>query len=584
MSLASSMPDAGNLLREQVMRLRGKAVALAALSFAITAVRIGAAATVFALIDSGLPSRSPASVGGLMAIAATLTAFGLVLGTLRRQSLLHLADVVDLRIDALVPAMLPPQADIALRDGLTISAQRNALTRMLSSRAVPAVLDLAALPLYFVVLFALGWPFGLLLLVTAAASAFVLAIGWRGASAAHHETAARRERYDRLAATATREAQPLAGQGIAGRIADLLRDSQLRTAQVARTAMARRNAVATRIAALALAGGMALVFVGAMQIIDTHATIGALIFASALFTMALWPFLTLAASTDVMAAGRGAWSEIRARLAAWTPTALTLPLPAPKDRLSLEQVALFLPGTRRPLLQQISAEVAAGEILAIVGPSGVGKSVLLRTLAARETTPAGSIRLDGCEIQQWPVGDLNRHIGYLPQEIDLFEGTVAENIARFDPLAAPQTVLAAAQAAGVHDRIVRLEQGYDTSVGPGGRHLPLALRQRIGLARALFGDPLILLLDDPASHLDAREAAGLISAIQAASARGAIVLIATGSPRLIDIADHVMMLRHGGMADFGPREDVRERVTARRTLAAAASAAPAPAALAPSDA
>lgn len=563
MSYISPETDPGNLLRDHVLSLRRQVLALGVLSFALTAIGVGVAAIVLALVDSGLPSRSLPSIGGLVAMAFVLIAFGIFLAAIRRHSLHRLVDVVDTRLDSLVPAMLTVPGDHALRDGLAIARQRRALTGMIGSRAVLAMFELAALPFYLAILFALGWPLGLTLLATAIAAAIMLKVCWRGVSDIHRDAAGARLAYQRLAATADREAVALAGQGIAAEVAAMLRSDHLSTARADRAAAARRHAFAGSIAAIAIGGGIVLVFVGAARIVETQATIGTLIFAAAIFAAALRPFATLAASAHILAEGRAAWHDILARLTSWTPAALTIALPPPSRALSLEKVALFRPGTRQPLLQQISAHAAAGEIIAVVGPSGVGKSALLRTLAVRETTPVGTVRLDGCEIGQWPVGDLNRHIGYLPQEIDLLEGTVAENIARFDPLAAPQAVLAAGQGAGIHDRVVRLEHGYDTPVGPGGRHLPLALRQRVGLARALYGDPFVLLLDDPAAHLDAREAVEIVSTLQAAAGRGAVVLVATGSPRLIDIADHVLMLRNGGMVDFGPREAVRARIAGR---------------------
>lgn len=568
MFFSSPMPLAGNLLRDQLVRLRGDALVLVILSLALGMICVGIGAMTLALIDSGLPSRSLASAAGLVAVAAMLSAFILFLGTIRRHSLRRLADLIETRLDALAPAMLTSRVDALFSEGLAISAQRQAVGRLVGSPATLAMLDLAALPLYLAISFALGWPFGLVVLVTVVAATLALGQAWRTTAAQHRDAAAHRHSHGHLSSTAARDAMPLAGQGMAEGIANTLRAGDLLAARAERAAVARRQMLASRIAGIAIAGGVMLVLIAAMRIIETRATIGTLSFVAALFVLVVRPFLVLAHSAHIIVEGRNAWSSLGERLAAWTPAALTIPLPAPKERLSLEQVALYLPGTRRPLLQQINAEAAAGDIVAVVGPSGVGKSVLLHTLAVREATPVGTIRLDGCEIGQWPVGDLNRHIGYLPQEIDLFEGTVGENIARFDPLAGPQAVLAAARAAGIHERIVRLEQGYDTPVGPGGRNLPLALRQRVGLARALFGDPLVVLLDDPTAHLDAREAAELIESVQAAAARGAIVLIATSSPRLIDVAHHVMMLRSGRMVDFGPREEVRERVTARRKLSA----------------
>jgi ABC-type protease/lipase transport system fused ATPase/permease subunit len=207
------------------------------------------------------------------------------------------------------------------------------------------------------------------------------------------------------------------------------------------------------------------------------------------------------------------------------------------------------------VLQGLSLRIEAGDIVAVAGPSGSGKTTLARLLVGVWPASRGAVRLDGADLYKWDKEHLGPYVGYLPQEIALFEGTVAENIGRFGELDSA-AVIRAAQLAGVHDMVLRLAQGYETPVGPDGLGLSGGQRQRIALARALYGEPRLLVLDEPNSNLDQAGEAALVSAVRAAKERGCTVVLISHSPAVLQVAEKMLVLRDGQLVVYGPRDKV----------------------------
>jgi ATP-binding cassette subfamily C protein len=228
-------------------------------------------------------------------------------------------------------------------------------------------------------------------------------------------------------------------------------------------------------------------------------------------------------------------------------------------------------------LHEVSVTLGAGSALGVIGPSGSGKTSLARALVGVWKPVRGAIRLDGATLDQWSQDVLGHFIGYLPQEVELFDGTVAENIARFEPEADPTKLIAAATAAGVHDVILRLPQGYKTQVGEGGAALSGGQRQRIALARALYGDPFLVVLDEPNSNLDALGEEALTRAIRSVRSRGGIAVVIAHRPSAVAAVDHILVLNEGRVQAFGARDEILRRLR-QPTSAPAAGAAEAQAA------
>ena len=236
-------------------------------------------------------------------------------------------------------------------------------------------------------------------------------------------------------------------------------------------------------------------------------------------------------------------------------------LPAPKGFVEAKQLAVVAPGDSAPVLRGITFKMEPGNALGVIGPSGAGKTTLAKVLTGIWPPAAGSIRIDGAALDQWPSDDLGKFIGYLPQEVGLLAGTVADNIARLDPQPDSQAIVSAAQRAGAHELLLSLSQGYDTDIGAGGQRLSGGQRQRVALARALYGDPPVLILDEPNANLDAQGEQALVDAIRDAKSRGRVVIIMAHRPSAIAACDYLLMIDKGVQVEFGPRDEVLKKRT-----------------------
>jgi ABC-type protease/lipase transport system fused ATPase/permease subunit len=230
------------------------------------------------------------------------------------------------------------------------------------------------------------------------------------------------------------------------------------------------------------------------------------------------------------------------------------------------------PATGTPILKGIGFQLAAGEICGVLGPSGSGKTTLCKLLVGAWAPSMGVIRLDGADVADWDSESLGAHVGYLPQSVEVFSGTVAENIARLGEIDDAK-VLAAAQAAGAHEMILSLPEGYETDIGQYADQISGGQRQRIGLARALYGDPALLVLDEPNSNLDGMGEAALLTALRGIKERGATVILVSHLPHLLRLTDRVVVLKDGAVARFGPRDDVLQEMMQAGKKAQAAQAA-----------
>ena len=237
-----------------------------------------------------------------------------------------------------------------------------------------------------------------------------------------------------------------------------------------------------------------------------------------------------------------------------------LALPPPTGALVVEQLHVAAPGSQKPLLSDVSFALKGGQALGIIGPSGAGKSTLARALVGVWPHARGKVKLDNAALGHWSSQSLGKHIGYLPQDVELFDGSIAVNIARFDVKATPAAVLGAANAAGAHDLILSLPDAYSTRVGEGGMALSAGQRQRIGLARAFYGNPFLVVLDEPTSNLDSEGEEALTEAILGVRRRGGIVIIVAHRPKALEGVDHVLVVGEGRVQSFGPKEEVLRKV------------------------
>ncbi|WP_193058872.1 MULTISPECIES: type I secretion system permease/ATPase [unclassified Pseudomonas] len=294
---------------------------------------------------------------------------------------------------------------------------------------------------------------------------------------------------------------------------------------------------------------------GAFLVIKGEMTAGMMIAGSILMGRVLSPIDQLIAVWKQWSSAKLAYQRLDQLLREFAPDVEPMALPAPKGQVSFEQVSAGPPGRRLATLHQVSFHLGAGEVLGVLGASGSGKSTLARVLVGVWPTLAGTVRLDGADIHRWDRDDLGPHIGYLPQDIELFSGSIADNIARFRD-ADPAQVVQAAQQAGVHELILRLPQGYDTVLGDNGGGLSGGQKQRVALARALYGGPRLVVLDEPNSNLDTVGEAALASAIGQLKAQGSSVILVTHRSSALAQADKLLVLNEGHLQAFGPSQDV----------------------------
>ncbi|QEL26425.1 type I secretion system permease/ATPase [Bosea sp. F3-2] len=321
----------------------------------------------------------------------------------------------------------------------------------------------------------------------------------------------------------------------------------------------RSSAASSLIRFLRLAMQSLILGVGAYLVIERLTTSGAMFAASIMLGRALQPVEQLVGSWRSLISARGAYDRIRTVLSSSPPAEESLNLPRPEGHLALEAVSFALPGASRPLLRGITFHLEAGKVLGVVGPSGAGKSTLARLIIGVTTPSVGVVRLDGADVSAWPRASLGLHLGYLPQDIELFADTVAANISRFRREEDIQ-IIEAAKLAGVHEIILRLPKGYDTNVGEGGAVLSGGVRQRIALARAVYGNPSLVLLDEPSSNLDADGDAALLACITELKNRGTTVVMVTHRPNTLTVVDSLLVLKDGMIEVMGPRHEVMARV------------------------
>lgn len=294
-------------------------------------------------------------------------------------------------------------------------------------------------------------------------------------------------------------------------------------------------------------------------------TPGVIIAAAILASKTIGPLGQVIGSWKSLLSARAAYGRLHELLEAMPARTRQLSLPAPIGQLQLVSVVARPPGAEHPVLRGVSFEIVSGETLGVIGPSAAGKSTLARVMLGIWPSIAGSVRLDGADIDLYNRDELGHHLGYLPQDTELFAGTIAENIGRFNPMD-DALVVEAAKRAHAHELISQLPNGYNTQIGPGGLGLSGGQRQRIGLARALYGDPRLVILDEPNASLDERGETALFEALADLRAAGCTVVVISHRPNMLKAVDKVLVLKHGQVEAFGPRDEVLARVLKPKSL------------------
>jgi len=552
-------------LAEALAACRGAFYGTALISGMSNILMLTGAMFMLEIYDRVLPSRSMPTLVGLLVLAAALfTALG-ILDAIRGRILVRIGGALDETLSGRVydTLMRLPLRVGARSDGTQPLRDLDAVRSYLSGLGPVALFDLPWIPLYLAICFA----FHPLIGFAALAGAIILIvltllteILMRAPAKAATEAAVAR---NGLAEASRRNAEALVAMGMAGHIAARWSEANrqyMRSQQEASDLGGGLGAISKVLRMMLQSGVLA---VGAYLVIHQEASAGIIIAASILSARALAPVDLAIANWKGFVAARQSWQRLN-RLLTMSPARLApMQLQTPVHRLTVEAVSASPPGVPKIVVQDITFELEAGQGLGIIGPSGSGKSSLVRLLVGVWQPMRGNVRLDGAALDQWASDALGRHIGYLPQDVELLAGTVAENIARFEPDPDNEAVIAAAKAVGVHDLIVRLPGGYDTQIGEQGSALSAGQAQRVALARAVYRDPFLVVLDEPNSNLDSEGEEALTRAILGVRERMGIVIVVAHRPSAIAGVDRLLMMNQGKAQAIGPKDEVLSKVLQR---------------------
>ena len=537
-------------------------VSVAVFSGVVNLLTLSGSLYMLQVYDRVIPSRSIATLLGLSLIVLTAYAFQAYFDALRMRMLARVGALFDIGVQE---AIFKALAILPLRGARPVLAQQplrdlEQIRHFLSGIGPTALLDMPWIPIFVVALFLFHPIIGL----TAACGAAAI-IAMTLLSERHSKTATRlameNSAQRQVLADATRQnAEVIHALGMTDRFNKrwtLANESFLKQNLSVMDLNANLGSVAKM---LRYALQSAILGIGAYLVVIEQASGGIIIASSIMMGRALAPIEVALGSWKQFVAARQGVARLQEVLAATTePEKPAVALPRPKTALHVEHLVIAPPATDRVVIANINFTLRAGMGMALLGASASGKSSLIKALVGIWRPTRGAVRLDGATLDQWRGADLGRHVGYLPQEVALFDGSVAENIARFDPDATPEAVLDAAKTAGAHDMILRLPQGYSTRIGEGGALLSAGQRQRVGLARAIFGGPFLIVLDEPNANLDADGESALKTAIETLRSRNCVVIVASHRPSALSALDMAMVLNGGGVVAFGPREEVFAR-------------------------
>jgi PrtD family type I secretion system ABC transporter len=436
-----------------------------------------------------------------------------------------------------------------------------AVRQYISSNGPLAFLDMPWVPIYLFIVFMLHFWLGIAGLVSAVVI-FVLAICTETSTRVPlSKAAAAQAKAILMTDEARRSAEAMHALGMRG----VLRDRWAAVQQDALDFQTKASdaggklSAASRVVRLLVQSGM--LALGAYLAIKGEISPGAIIASSIIMGRGLAPIEQAVGNWQQFLGARKSMERL-VKIFAQVPVEQNhMKLPPPKSHLEVENLVVMVPGQEKPLLAGLSFVVTPGMGLGVIGPTGAGKSTLARVLTGVIPATRGTVRLDGAAIEQRSIDEYGKVLGYLPQDVQLFDGTVAQNISRFREDAKPDDIVKAAQLAAVHDLIMRLPQGYDTPLGENGARLSSGQKQRVALARALFGDPALIVMDEPNSNLDAEGEVALDRAIRASLQRGAAVVVVAHRPSALHAVSHILVLSEGKAAAYGPKDEVMKQVT-----------------------
>jgi ATP-binding cassette subfamily C protein len=549
-------------LAEIMAKSRTAFIGIGLLSAFLNILTLGGSIYMMLVYDKVLPSRSEPTLYSLLIMIVIVYLFQGLMEAIRGRMLVQVGASFDVGLSTRVHQLIGKLALSTRKggDGLQPMRDLDSVRGFLASGGPAALIDLPWMFFFVLVLFLLHPALGITVLIGG-----LILVGLTYATErmtrepTQRMTALTAQRYA-MADAARRHAEVVKALGMERRLNSSwgLVSSRNLSALEKLTNIGSGIGGASKVFRLLLQS--VVLTVGAVLVIENKATAGIIFASSILAARALAPVEIAIANWRGFVAARQSWARLQQLLQRAPEQIVSHELPAPRATLAVEALSLAPPGAQRLTVEGVSFIAKAGEAIAVIGPSGSGKSTLVRGITGIWEAVRGTVRLDGAALDQWSPETLGKYIGYLPQNVELLEGTVAENIARFEPNAPSEAIIAAAKLAGVHDLVVRLPEGYETPVGPDGSNLSAGQRQRIALARALYRDPFLIVLDEPNSNLDAEGETALATAVSSACARGAIVILVAHRQSILSVVDLILYMRDGKALAYGPRDDILRRI------------------------
>jgi ATP-binding cassette subfamily C protein PrsD len=568
----SSTPVADDPVSRGLRDSRKRMVGIAVFSGVINLLMLSGSLYMLQVYDRVIPSRNLATLFGLSSMVLFAYLMQGYFEALRSRMLCRVATLFDVGLQEAIHTAL---ATLPLRGAKPTVMQQplrdlDQIRAFMSSMGPTAFLDMPWIPVFLLALFTFHPAIGLTALlgtVSIVAMTLLTERLSRGAAKAAMDSSAQRQV---LADATQRNAEVIQALGMADRFKtrwSRVNERYLRENIRASDLFANLGSGA-KVLRYVLQSGM--LGIGAYLVVSDKASGGVMVASSIMMGRALAPVEVALGSWKQLVAARQGIARLR-EVCKFTarPPLPAVALTRPCRELAVRELAVAAPGSDTTIVSNINFTLPAGTGLALLGASASGKTSLSKALVGIWPAKQGTVRLDGAAIDQWRSEELGRHIGYLPQDVALFDGTIAENIARFDERATSEAVLRAAQIAGVHDIILRLPEGYSTQIGQGGMSLSAGQRQRVGLARAVYGDPFLVVLDEPNANLDADGENALTRAIQILRRINSIVIVISHRPSAIAALNMAMVLYDGKVIAFGPTEEIFSRVRGQRTPGAA---------------
>lgn len=548
------------LVRRLLARYKGNVRVVVIASVLINLLVFSGSLYMMLVYDSVLPSRSIPTLAGLFVMIIVLYALQAWLDAIRCEALLGIANGVHRDLFEPVHHAATQRALLLggrSGDSVQLTRDLDQVHSFLAGAGPVAIIDLPWVLLFLIVLFALHVWLGIAALLGTAVLAWIAWITARRSALGTHDVVKVTGKRFAASQAELRFAESAKAMGMEARL-------RARSASCDHDYLEAQSFLSRTVARLGGAGRVfrlflqsAILTVGALLVIDGKASGGIIIGSSILAGRAFAPVDQAIGNWRGFAAAREGWGRIANAIQAHPrPGELQVSLAAPKGDVTVRDIWVAPPGSKTFALSGVSFTLRPGQALAVIGPSAAGKSTLAKALAGIWTPQRGEVRIDGATHDQFPPEVIGAATGYIPQVVELMDGSLAENIARFDPEMDSEKVIAAARGAGLHDMILALPDGYGTAVSAGGVEFSAGQRQRIGLARALYGDPFLLVLDEPNSNLDTDGDAALARAVIEVRQRGGIVVMVTHRPSTLGPISHIAVLANGKLADFGERDAI----------------------------